>query len=327
MAKKPKLKLSDRLEIKILLDKGYSLRAIAESMDRSPNTISYEVVVNGGRLGYNPQNADIYARTRKKDTRREWSKIEHNLEMKTYIIQCLEKHWNPDEISGRMRKEKKPWYASKTAIYDWLQSVYGQQYCVYLYSGRYHKKKHSKKTERVMIPERVGIEERPLGADNRTRYGHWEDDTVVSRKGCSGGLSTGSERKSKFLVATKVKSMSTNEHMLAIQKQIEIYKTLSITFDNGIENKQHKTLGVPTFFCDAYSSWQKGGVEHANKMLRYFFPKGTNFRTISQKKVDEAVSLINNKPRKSLGYKTALEVASACGIIKYIKSESVLIGG
>jgi IS30 family transposase len=295
-------------------------------MCRSPNTISYEVEKNGGLLGYNPHNADIYARTRKKDTRREWSKIEHNTEMKTYIIQCLEKHWNPDEISGRMKREKKPWYASKTAIYDWLWSVYGQQYCVQLYSQRYHKKKHGKKTERVMIPERVGIEERFSGADNRTRYGHWEYDTIVSRKGCIGGLSVGSERKGKLVVATKVTSMSTSEHMLAVQKQISIYKTLSITFDNGIENKQHQSLGVPTFFCEPYSSWQKGGVENANKMLRQFFPKGTNFRTVSQKKVDEAVSFINNKPRRSLGYKTALEVSRACGMIKKL-SVGVLIRG
>ncbi len=327
MAKKQKLRLVDRLEIKILLEKKYSLRAIARSMGRSPNTISYEVEVNGGMKGYNPQNADIYARTRKKDTRREWSKIEHTIEMKTYIIECLEKHWNPDEISGRMKKEKKPWYASKTAIYDWLQSVYGQQYCIHLYSGRYHKKKRIKKTERVMIQERVGIEERSRGADNRTRYGHWEDDTIVSRKGCNGGLSTGSERKSRLVMATKVTSMSTIEHMSAMQKQICMYKTLSITFDNGIENKQHKTLGIPTFFCKPYASWQKGGVENANKMIRRYFPKGTNFRTISQKKVDGAVALINNKPRKILGYKTALEVASACGIIKSIKKSSVLIGG
>lgn len=319
MAKKPKLSLSEREEIEILLGKGYSERAIGRVLHRGHNTVSYEIRENGGVLKYNAQNAHQYAQTARKDTRREWSKIEHNVEMKAYIIQGLEKHWNPDEISGRMKKEKKPWYASKTAIYEWLQSAYGQQYCVHLYSGRYHKKKHEKKTERVMIPERIGIAERFRGADNRTRYGHWEGDTIVSRKGCSGGLSTGSERKSRLVTATKVTSMSTTEHMEVIQKQMKLYKTLSITFDNGIENKQHKSLDVPTFFCEPYSSWQKGGVENANKMLRYFFPKGTNFRMVSQKKVDEAVSFINNKPRKILGYKTALEVAGACGMINDIK--------
>lgn len=322
MTKKPKLKLVDRLEIKILLDKRYSYRAIAQSMGRSPNTISYEVEVNGGILGYNPQNANMYARTRKKDTRREWSKIEHNPELKTYIIECLEKHWNPDEISGRMKKEKKPWYASKTAIYEWLRSIQGQQYCIHLYSKRYHKKKRVKKTERVMIPNRVSIEKRFLGADNRTRYGHWEDDTVMSRKGCSGGLSVGYERKARLITATKVISMSTFEHMEAIQKQISTYKTLSITFDNGMENKQHQSLGIPTFFCEPYSSWQKGGVENGNKMIRRYFPKGTNFRKTSQRKVDQAINIINNKPRKILGYKTALEVARACGMIKLLTEVS-----
>ena len=326
MAKKPKLKLVDRLEIKILIDRGYSLRAIARSMGRGHNTVSYEVNINGGVDGYDPHNADIYARTRKKDTRREWSKIEHNEEMKTYIIEGLKKHWNPDEVSGRMKLEKKPWYASKTAIYEWLWSVYGQQYCVHLYSKRYHKKKWEKKTERVMIPNRVGIDKRPEIVNNRTEAGNWERDTIVSRRGCSGGISTGSERVSRLIDATKVKSMSTFEHMEAIQKQQERYLTLSETFDNGIEAKAHETLGIPTYFCEPYSSWQKGSIENANKMIRYFFPKGTNFRTVSQNKVDEAVLFINNKPRKILGYKTALEVARECGIIKNI-NRSVLIQG
>ena len=327
MVKKPKLSLVERLELKILLEKRYSLRAIARSMDRSPNTIAYEVAVNGGRTGYDPHHAHQYARTRKKDTRRAWSKIEHNAELRAYIIEGLRKHWNPDEISGKMKQDKKPYYASKTAIYEWLRTVYGQNYCVHLYTKRYYKKRHMNKTERVMIPERVSIDERFRGANNRTRYGHWEDDTIVSRKGCSGGLSVGYERKSRLIVATKVTSMSTTEHMEVIKKQISIYKTLSITFDNGIENKQHQILGVPTFFCEPYSSWQKGGVENANKMIRRYFPKGTNFRTVSQKAVDRAISLINNKPRKILGYKTALEVSSACGMMKSIKSSTVLIGG
>jgi IS30 family transposase len=326
MAKKPKLKLSDRLEIKILLDKKYSLRAIARSLGRSPNTISYEVNTNGGVFGYSPHNAHQYATTRKKDSKVQWKKIEENKELKAFIVEKLEKHWNPDEISGYMKRKRMRMQISKNSIYRWLYSARGQQYCHLLYLGRYHKKKRIKKTERVMIPERVSIDKRFLGADNRTRYGHWEDDTIVSRKGCTGGLSVGSERKGKLVVATLVKSMSTTEHMEAIRERQDIYKTLSHTFDNGIENKQHKSLGVPTFFCDSYSSWQKGGVENANKMLRQFFPKGTNFRTVSQKQVDEAVAFINNKPRKSLGYKTALEVSRACGMIKKL-SESVLIEG
>jgi transposase, IS30 family len=334
MAKKPKLTKIEREEIEILLGKGYSHHDIGRVLHRSHNSISYEIRKNSGEIGYNAQNAHQYATTRRKDTKKEWAKIDHEPELKAYIIEGLEKHWNPDEISGRMKREKKPWYASKTAIYEWLWSVQGQRYCVHLYSGRYHKKKRTKKTERVMIPDRVSIIKRPLGADNRTRYGHWENDTIVYRKGCSGGLSIGIERKSRLLVATRVTSMSTTEHMEVLKKDQGIYKTLSRTMDNGIENKQHKILDIPTYFCDPYSSWQKGSVENVNKMMRYFFPKGTNFRKVSQKRVDEAVSFINNKPRKILGYKTALEVARVCGMIREKENinrinlvPTVLIGG
>jgi IS30 family transposase len=315
MKKKSKLTRQERLEIEILLRKQYSCRAIAKALDRSPNTISYEIEINGGRKGYSAINANIYARTRKKMTRREWSKIEHNNSLRDYIIEGLRCHWNPDEIAGKMKKDNLPFYASKTAIYEWLRSYYGQQYCRYLYTQRYTKKKRKKKTERVMIPQRVSIHERFIGADNRTRYGHWEQDTIVSRKGCSGGLSSGIERKSRLVSATLVKSMSSYEHMEIINKQKEKYKTLSFTFDNGIENKSHRLLGVPTFFCDKYNSGQKGSVENANKMIRRYFPKGTNFRQIKQKEVDRIVEIINKKPRKILGYYSALEVASAGGVL------------
>ena len=92
-------------------------------------------------------------------------------------------------------------------------------------------------------------------------------------------------------------------------------KTKSITFDNGIENKHHYLLHVPTFFCDPYSSWQKGGVEQTNKMIRRYFPKRTNWSIVSQKEIDHVISIINNKPRAILGYKTSLEVAREGGVL------------
>jgi len=319
MIKRRKLILSERLEMEILLAKGYSYRQIAKTLGRSPNTISYETATNSGLLGYNALNANQYAATRKKDTRREWSKIEHNQELRQYIIDGPEKHWNPDEISGRMKEEKKPWYASKTAIYEWLQSVYGQRYCIHLYTQRYHRRKRIKKTERIMIPARIGLEQRFLGATNRTRYGHWERDTIVSRQGCSGGISVGLERKARLVIAEKVKTMSVAEHNEAVQKQKQRYKTLSVTYDNGLENRGHQELKIPTFFCEPYSSWQKGGVENANKMIRHYFPKGTNFREVSQKKIDQVVSIINNKPRRILGYQTALEVAEKARVLLTVR--------
>ena len=184
MKNKEKLKRAERLEISILLKKEYSFREIAEALGRSPNTISYEVKNNSVNEDYDPIKANSKARFRKRMSKFQWMKIEENKDLKKYLIDRLEKHWNPDEISGRMRKEKQPFYASKTVIYEWLRSNRGQRYCRHLYSKRcYVKKRDNNKTTRVMIPERVGIDKRCLGANNRTRFGHWEKDAVVSCKG------------------------------------------------------------------------------------------------------------------------------------------------
>lgn len=316
MKQAKKLSKVERLELKILLDKGYSYREIARTLERSPNTISYEIRVNGGKNGYNPVNAQIYSKTRRKDTKREWSKVEKNDDLRLYILEGLKQHWSPDEISGRMKEENTSFYASKTTIYEWLRGIHGLRHCTFLYSKRYYKQKRKKKVKRVMIAGRVDIQERPLNISNRSIPGHWERDTIVSRKGCSGGISVGLERKTRLISAELVKSMSSLEHMEKIELQKTKYLTKSITFDNGLENRLHHTLGVYTYFCKPYHSWEKGSVENANKMIRRYFPKGTNFRRVSNTKLQEVVKLINNKPRKVLKYKTALEAAVENGIIK-----------
>ena len=177
-----------------------------------------------------------------------------------------------------------------------------------------------------MIPERVSIHERFRGAANRTRYGHWEGDTMVSGKhrGSKAAISVVYERKARLISARTIMNLKPESHIRALQNMLANKKALSITQDNGIENRDHQQLGIPTFFCDPYSSWQKGAVEIGNKMLRRYFPTGTDFRIVSQGDIDYAVDLINKKPRKILGYRSALEVATAAGIIK---STSVLTEG
>jgi transposase, IS30 family len=139
---------------------------------------------------------------------------------------------------------------------------------------------------------------------------------VVGRTGTPGGLKVAYERKARFVGAQKVSSMSPLEHTRVEQCWLRAVHALSITRDNGFENRAHESLPVRSFFCDPYSSWQKGGVENANKMLRAFFPKGTDFSTITQHEVDDACRIINNKPRKSLGYRSALEVATKAKLFK-----------
>ena len=316
MKNKGKLKRAERLEISILLKKRYSFREIAKALGRSPNTISYEVKNNSTNGEYDPVKADAKARHRKKMSKFQWRKIIENKEINEYVIEGLKKHWNPDEISGRMKEEKKPFYVSKTAIYEWLRSNRGQYYCCYLYSKKHKtKKRKSKKTTREMISERVSIDKRFKGANNRTRYGHWEKDAIVSVKGDKSSLAVAQERKSKLIVVGKTNTMSPSEHAEVIKTMFLGLMVKSVSFDNGIENKNHKELGVPSFFCDPYSSWQKGGVENGNKMIRRYIPKKTNLSKISQDYLDHIVSIINNKPRKILGYRTALEVARQSGVL------------
>ena len=326
MEKRSKLKKSERDEIEILLRKKYTLRNIARVLNRSPNTISYEVAVNRGKNGYRAENAHQYARTRVKDKRWQWSKIEHDPHLRSYIIAKLVEHWNPDEISGKMKRDRMTFYASKTAIYEWLRSVYGQRYCPFLYSKRYRRKKRKPKLTREMIPERVSIHERFLGAAGRTRYGHWEADTIVSgkRTGSAAAVSVAYERKARFIAAQRIENLKPASHTAALTGMLRNKKALSITQDNGIENRDHRELGIPSFFCDPYSSWQKGGVENANKMIRRYLPKGMDLAAVSQEYLDQIVSIINSKPRRILKYRTALEVATAAGIIQ---KTSVLIEG
>mgnify|MGYP001563333560 CR=1 FL=1 len=315
---------TERLEISILRSKRYSIREIAAKMNRSPNTISYELRKNKTRNKYDPRKAEAKSRFRKRMRKFHWMKIEENQEIKKYITAGLRKKWNPDEISGRMKEEKRPWYVSKNSIYRWLYSSRGQRYCQFLYSMRRQRRPRRKSRKKVFIPNRIDISRRFLGSSHRTRYGHWEKDALNSRQGVSASLAVVGERKSRLVAARKVKNMSPDEHEIATRKMLADKKAISITRDNGIENARHQDTPVPSFFCKPYSSWQKGGVENANKLIRRFFPKGTDFRFVKQKEVEFAVKLINEKPRKVLGYRTAFEVALAAGIIK---NKSVLILG
>jgi IS30 family transposase len=290
-------------------------------MERSPNTISYEVKNNSVNGVYDPHKAHIKAQTRKKYRRFQYSKIEKYPEIKRIIIEKLNEHWNPDEIAGWLKDNRNDLYVSKSAIYNWLHTGRGDRYCDLLYSKRHYVKKQTKKTERVLIPERTGIEERPLGALNRSRYGHYESDTIVSRKGGAGAILVLIERKSRHVHLWKLpnlKPRGVSDRLNHIRDHIKIN---SITFDNGIENIYHRDIGVPTYFCDPYSSWQKGTVEQVNKMIRRHIPKGTDLVAVSQRDLDDIAARINKKPRKILGYKSAQEVFERAGLLQ----ESVLI--
>lgn len=306
---------AERLEIAILKEKGHSLRSVAKSMGRSPNTISYEIKHNSVNGVYNPHKAHTKAQVRKKYRRFQYSKIEKCPKIKAIIIEKLEAHWNPDEIAGWLKDNQPELYVSKSAIYNWLHTGRGDRYCDLLYSKRHYRKKHTKKTKRVLIPNRIGIEERPPGATNRTRYGHHEADTIVTKKGGVGAILVLTERKSRYVQIWKLpnlKPAGVSTRLMSIQRQLKIS---SITFDNGIENIYHQDIGVSTYFCDPYSSWQKGSVENVNKMIRRYISKGTDLSLVSQSQLNWIAGRINQKPRKILGYRSAFAVAKAGGVL------------
>ncbi len=172
-----------------------------------------------------------------------------------------------------------------------------------------------------MIPDRIGIEQRPAAVSLRSESGHYEFDSVVSSRlsNSTHALAVLQERSTRLVRAKLVPNLKPKSYAEAIVELTRNLKISSLTTDNGIENKQHekitKATGAPVFFTDPYSSWQKGGVENANKMLRRYFPKGTDFSTVTQTDVDEALTRINNKPRKILGYESSLEVAKRKGVL------------
>lgn len=319
MKKAPKLSNSERSEIGILLSKDYSHRSIARVLGRSPNTVSDEIRRNSVRGEYVVESAKRKSYYARKYARYQGKKIQKCSELREYVIQGLNAHWNPDEIAGQMKATNQPFYASKTSIYEWLRSEWGQAYCEYLYSKRHRLKKRKVGGGRQMIPDRVSITKRPLGATNRSRYGHWEGDTVVSGKkaGSTAALVVTIERKTRLVAARwipNLKPESFNEAVWSVQTSVA--KMYSLSLDNGIENRWHAQLGVPAYFCSPYSSWQKGGVENANKMIRRYLPKGMDLGEVTPARLQAIIAIINNKPRKILGYKSALDVAREKGVLR-----------
>ena len=332
MRKAPKITDAERSEIEILHDKGYSARAIAKVLGRSPNTVAVELQQNSYRDGrYVATYAKHKAYVRRKYAKFQGKKIQDNDELRWFIVRKLTEHWNPDEIAGHLKvRPHYGFYASKTAIYEWLRSAQGQQYCVLLASKRYRvKPRKNNKPKRVMIPDRTGIEERPVAALDRVQAGHGEFDAVVSskRSGSTAALAVVQERSTRLVRARLVPNLKPAGYATTIVELTSDLGLQTLTTDNGIENRHHKVVtrktGVPVFFADPYASYQKGGVENANKMLRRYFPKGTDFATVTQTDVAYALTRINNKPRKILGYKSSLQVAKEKGLIL----EGVLIRG
>lgn len=330
---------ADRDRLQALRDAETTQKEMARILKVDPSTISREIARNRRKYRkkkhiknknarYEASVANHKAYVRRKYAKYQGKKIEEDKGLRHYIALRLRRYWNPDEISGRMRKDREPFYASKTAIYEWLRSVYGQRYVPYLYSGRYYAKKRKQKTAaKSMIPNRMSIHDRPLSAE--TEYGHYEADTFVSgkRTGSKAAVSVAIERRADYIQMKKIERMKPKLFASAVRHMKRNVVMKSATLDNGIENRDHETIGTRTFFCDSYSSWQKPHVENAIRLVRRFIPKGSDIAKVPETKIARVALILNHKPRKSLSYQTPYEVMVEQKLFTKMPSEEIALRG
>ena len=300
---------TERFELSILLKKGYSLRDVGTALVRSPSSVSRELKRNSVNGDYNPIKAHHKAYVRRKYSKYQGMKIRDHPELEQYLKNRLPRGWSPERVAGRWKRENKDAIQmSPQAIYRWLYSPYGQYYCAYLKYKRYGKKKRKRvKQKREIIKNRVFIDERPLIINQRLRYGDFEADTMGRpRRASPQTLVVMRERKSRYILARKVRRLKYS--VPGFKELLSGVPVRSVTFDNGVENVRHEELGIPTFFCHPYSSWEKGQVENGIESIRAYIPKGSDLADYSHSDISTIVSRINDTPMKCLDYQTPREV-------------------
>jgi len=295
---------------------GSSHKQIAKRLGRSCSTIGREIKRNSWKKSvYEPLHAHAQAETRKQKA---W-KAKHPLKNEcvfAYVMNKLKRHgWSPEQIAGRLKKDfpdDKGLHICHETIYEYIYHADNQDKKLWEYLRRGQKKRKRKtgrKVRRSRIPDRVSIHHRPQEVDERKTVGHWEGDSIVG-KGHTNGLHTEYERVTSLIRIKKLTQITANETMLAMQeifKPLPKYLKRSTTLDNGSEMTQHNKAGIQAYFADPYSSWQRGGNENANLWIRYFFPKKTDFSTITCKEIKAVEWELNNRPRKRLNYETPQE--------------------
>jgi IS30 family transposase len=293
-----------------LCKKGKSKTEIAELMGRHRSTIYRELRRNKGQRGYRPKQAQRLADQRRLACRR--SRKMEDTHLHQYVEEGLEKYWSPDQIAGRSRRKfaRQPRRRlSRQTIYNWIDDR-EPAWRTWLRRGGRPPEKRGK------LADCVRIDGRPDVINRRRRYGDWEADTMVGKARHS-ALVTVVERKSGYARigrADDMKADTTRKVLTKRLKDLPAALRRSVTFDNGKEFAEHRqlarTLNLETYFATPYRSWQRGTNENTNGLLRQFFPKRTDFSRISHQEVARAETLLNERPRRRLGYRTPAEVLS-----------------
>lgn len=302
------LKRRKLTQAEIAREVGCSARTIRRELQRGTTK----------KRDYNAVDAHQKKLSRRQRSKYRGMKIDSHDGLRSFIVAALTNKQRPEAIAGRIKAfhPELPPVTAKT-IYNWLYAPQGQRYAHLLPSKRYRPKRRKKlAAKRECIPERTPIAERPAGATNRTRYGHTASDTIVSGKktGSKVAIASTIERKLRYITLSRIANLkpeTMNEGLRANFRAMGI-TIHTDTKDNGVENRHHKQLeaelGIASYFCDPYSSWQKGEIEKANQMVRAEgIPKGMDLSLISNEQLQTIQDTLNNLWRKSLGYRSATE--------------------
>lgn len=316
------LSQDERIEIADMLRRGHSMRQIAERLGRSPSTISREVRANAGPTGeYGPYRAQQMSSDRLR--RPKPAKIASNPELRALVQERLDARWSPEQISGWLRSEF-PGDGGMNVCHETIyQAIYVQargelrrDVARCLRSGRARRRPRgdaASRRPRFREPM-VMISERPAEAEDRAVPGHWEGDLITGAANKS-AIGTLVERTTRFTMLLHLPDGHSSEQVQeAIVKKMGRLPELmrnSLTWDQGSELALHgrisAALDMDVYFCDPHSPWQRGTNENTNGLLRQYFPKGTDLSVYPERYLDAVAEELNDRPRKTLGFKKPSE--------------------
>ena len=310
------LSLAEREELAVGLEKGVKRSEIAKKLNRSQSTISRELKRNSPsnrNVQYRANGAQLKADERKKESHKR--RRIPNKRLRRFIAKKLILAYSPEIIAHMAAEKNNRWKTNYESIYQW---IYNERHDLIPFLAKSHKKRRkrgsSKQKRCPKVPNRTMIEQRPEHINLRSRIGHWEADTIISRKS-KAAIMVLVERRTRYVILKKLQAKTAFfMHKAEVESLIKypVRMRRSITYDNGTENALHeltnKKLGTKSYFCTPYHSWEKGTVENLIGIVRRFYPKKTDWRNISQWDLNKVARFINNRPMKLLGFKTPYQV-------------------
>lgn len=313
-----RLTYKERLVIEQEVAAGTGVREIARLLGRNHSVVSRELRVwkDQGLLPYAAKRAELRSERLVRHGRRR--KLDKDMQLREFVVEKLTEDWSPEQIVGRLRTRPpsgiKTQAISVEAIYQFAYSGEwaNDQQLLYrhLRQGQPRRIRRYARKPRTIIPERVSIHARPA----LSGYGHWESDTLFGKR--NQPLSVQYEKKSQLVRLHTLADQTARENREAIAQSLETVPDewkQTMTFDNGTENCQHNQLGIPTYFCDPFSAWQKGGVEQMNRLIRQYIPKRADLTTYTNEQIQHIQERLNNRPRKKLHYQTPNEILAQSG--------------